>query len=239
MTNLIPASTLDESQRNFAGDYNAFVGRKFDRLTVLQFTGIKQFSSGQKHRYYECSCDCGLLAIVNQRALISGTTKSCGCLQKEETRKRCVTHGHSLGKSRSSTYRAWQNMWSRCTLPSSRSFPIYGGRGVSVCDRWKDFSKFLEDIGVKPSGQHSLDRFDVNGNYCPENCHWATATEQARNKRTTVFHEFRGKRITLPEICEIVGKTVSLVDSRLRRGWSLEDAVILSKGIGNRRGEPV
>lgn len=124
----------------------------------------------------ECVCDCGARTSVPLNAW--GRTESCGCLVVDRTREANTTHG--LSKSR--TYSTWISMWRRCTRPNVKAWPEYGGRGITVCDAWHDFATFLADMGLRPEGT-SLDRIDVNGNYEPGNCRWATASQQNSNQR--------------------------------------------------------
>lgn len=123
-----------------------------------------------------CVCDCGTRTSIAINDW--GRTESCGCLVLDRVREANTTHGFSG----TPTYRTWVGMWRRCTQPHVKAFPDYGGRGITVCDRWKDFAAFLADMGERPEGK-SLDRIDVNGNYEPENCRWATAAEQRANQR--------------------------------------------------------
>jgi hypothetical protein len=112
----------------------------------------------------------------------------------------------------------------RCQNPSAKGYENYGGRGISVCERWKDFTAFYEDMGDPPSGT-SIDRIDNNGNYEPSNCRWATVTEQARNRRTNKILSFRGKDKCIAEWAECLGLTVNAIRNRLRVGWSVEQTL--------------
>jgi hypothetical protein len=121
-------------------------------------------------------------------------------------------------------YRSWAAMRGRCNNPSNQDYASYGGRGISVCDRWNDFSNFLADLGPCPDG-FSLDRIDVNGDYLPGNCRWANAKTQARNKRTTRWIVINGQTKSLAEWSEISGTDYRAIQKRIRRGWSQSDAV--------------
>ena len=148
-------------------------GQKFGKLIAIEKTDRK---SSSRSIVWKCKCDCGKETFVSSSSLRSGNTQSCGCLKKELV----TIHG----QCQSSEYHSWDSMKARCYNPNYNQFKDYGGRGIEVCDRWKDsFENFLADMGSKPSSKHSIDRIDVNGNYEPGNCKWSTNQEQARNKR--------------------------------------------------------
>ena len=148
-------------------------GKKFGLLTVVQFERTPK----QGKIRWMCVCGCGNRKSILGQHLRSGKIISCGCLRKK------LNHGYS----RTKTYKAWQEAKSRCSNPKRGSFKDYGGRGITMCERWKsNFPSFLEDMGERPSG-FSLERKDVNGNYEPGNCRWIPKVEQGLNKRNSVF----------------------------------------------------
>lgn len=149
-------------------------GKVFVRLTV-----IERDTSRTRRTYWHCRCACGQFKSVAACELKAGKTKSCGCLDRQRKTTETVKHGFN----RTPTYVSWSAMWARCTNSKLKSYKNYGGRGIIVCERWKDFQNFLDDMGVRPEGK-SIDRFpDNNGNYEPSNCRWATAKEQRANQR--------------------------------------------------------
>lgn len=157
------------------------IGRRFDRLTV-----VAQAETVNSRTRWVCRCDCGAETVVIGALLTSKQTRSCGCLKREldKARKTRLVHGHARhGQPRSATYNSWIAMRVRCTDPTADSYADYGGRGITVCERWlNSFEAFLEDMGERPPGT-SIDRLDGSRGYEPGNCRWATAVEQNRNTR--------------------------------------------------------
>lgn len=144
---------------------------------------------------------------------------------------RGMTHGNTRhGSARrgkvTPTYRTWTSMIRRCTMPSQDSYPLYGGRGIIVCERWRTFENFLLDMGEKPSSRHSIDRLDRNGNYEPGNCRWAIEKEQQRNRSTNRLLTYKGQTLTVVEWSEITGIGSPAIRTRLdKHGWSVERAL--------------
>lgn len=144
-------------------------------------------------------------------------------------------HGHKPQNGGSPEYYTWNAMWSRCTNPSQESYPLYGGRGITVCDRWRKFDKFLEDIGLRPSNSHSLDRIDPDGDYCPGNVKWSTAAEQASNRRYCIRLTCNGQTLTIAAWAKRLGCSWGILKLRYKAGWDQER--IIRTPVDSRRGK--
>jgi len=155
--------------------------QRFGRLTVLGVSHKEQRPGGSRV-FWRCICDCGQDAVVVSDKLRSGHTSSCGCLGKDRCIETHTKHGHARLGNHSSLYIRWANMRQRCENPNHPRYPDWGGRGIRVCERWQSFENFLADMGDCPPG-HTLDRIDVNGNYEPGNCRYASHSEQRLNQR--------------------------------------------------------
>ncbi len=167
-----------------------------------------------------CRCDCGNAVTVTGSHLREGRVVSCGCYHAERQREVPRKHGMKGAPG----YDSWVDMRQRCTNPNSQDWPNYGGRGIRVCAAWDDFAQFIRDMGVPEPGR-SIERNDVNGDYEPGNCRWATKLEQARNTRRTRFITLDGETKPLTEWCEERGVPYWTAHARLRRGATAEAAL--------------
>lgn len=198
------------------------IGEKYGSYLVLS---EGQQNDATKRKMFLCRCDCGSEHLVSGTSLRTGRQPRCF---------ECAVTTHGLSKT--PMYRLYTGIKARCYSPSEPAFKHYGGRGIAMCDRWlNSFENFLADMGERPSKKHSIDRIDVNGDYCPENCRWATAREQNRNKRNNVFIEFNGERLCISDWGVRLGITPCVIGQRLARGLSAAEALDTTK---SRKREP-
>lgn len=193
-------------------------GHKVGSLTVLSRADV----SGLAH--WVCRCVCGSTKIVSGSRLRQGKTISCGCIARQRLRERNFKHGNAVPGKESREYSSWVSMRSRCKNKKDPYYHRYGGRGIVVCDRWDSFAAFLSDMGPRPEGC-TLDRIDPRGDYTPDNCAWATAKAQSRNKEGTRRLTILGETRPLLEWAERNGIPKSAVEKRLKYGWTPHDAV--------------
>lgn len=193
-------------------------GWQFGRLTVI---GRSSNGLNGKARWI-CRCDCGTEHTTTGDALHIGDTKSCGCLKRDMAGTVAKTHGYA----RTPTYQVWCNMKARCSNPTADRFPIYGGRGIRICERWLRFENFLADMGEKPA-RMTLDRKDSDGNYEPDNCRWADLKTQANNVRRNRLITYGGETLTMQQWAERTGIRSQKIRDRLDKlGWSIERALL-------------
>lgn len=191
-------------------------GKKYNRWTVLNFSKVKN-----KRGYWICQCDCGNIREVNTSALINGSSKSCGCLHNENV-KRTMN-----GLSKTKLYRNYSNIKQRCFNSKFPLYKNYGGRGIIMCDEWKnDFMSFYNwamSNGYKEN--LTIDRIDVNGNYEPNNCRWITMKEQYHNRTDNVYYIVNKNKKCLAELCEEYNMPYQTVRKRLERGENIINAL--------------
>lgn len=162
-----------------------------------------------------CICDCGKEITVRAGDAKSGNTSSCGCLRVENTTAMRTTHG----MTNSDEYKNWSDMKKRCSSKKSKRYARYGGRGISVCDRWaNDFMAFYEDMGPRPSKGHEIDRINNDGNYEPGNCRWATKSENMMNTGRAMIIDYKGERLPLKVVAALTGVQYGTLYYRFKRG---------------------
>ncbi len=190
-------------------------GKRFGKWTVIGDAPGR----GPTHPYVRCRCDCGTEKNINKGSLKRGHSNSCaGCRSYSHLRNRPVLHGHATGYTVSAEYSSWKAMKRRCYNKNNKKYKHYGGRGIKVCDQWlHSFSNFLADMGHKPTPKHSIERDEVNGNYEPSNCHWATIKEQSMNTTRTVSVTFKGHTKTLIQWAEDFGIKRPTLYARYKR----------------------
>lgn len=209
------------------------IGQRFGRLVVI---GLCDEWSKGGHRLVQIRCDCGTVKSMVRGGLINGRTKSCGCLRSETLSSIKTKHGHATRKHGASReYITLRAMLQRCYDSNQKSFANYGGRGITVCDRWRygengltGIECFVIDMGRRPSTKHSLDRLDNSSGYGPSNCQWATRKTQVRNRRSTKSIMWEGKQIALASLCERFGIPYSVVIQRIKKlGWKPKAALTI------------
>lgn len=191
--------------------FRDLTGDKFGRWTVLEKTQTKY-----REHFWMCICECGTKKEVIGGSLKTGRSRSCGCYSSELSTKH--------GMDGTPTYNTWCHMLSRCNNTKHKQYADYGGRGIYVCDRWKEFVSFYADMGEKPDGM-SLDRIDNDGPYEPVNCRWVTQKTQVRNRRISPRYEYEGETLSLAEFCERKNIPWRRVYERMRAGWDVAKAV--------------
>lgn len=189
-------------------------GQRFGRLVAIAY------DSGRHE--WRCRCDCGSETFVHVHALRSGKQVSCGCFRRSRP-----AHNRTHNRTLTTEYRTWRAMKRRCLNPNASQFAYYGGRGITICQRWIDsFEAFLADMGPKPSPKHTLDRHpDPNGPYEPGNCRWATQSEQVTNSRTALRLTHAGITDTAAGWGRRLGMKATVICGRLFHGWSVERAL--------------
>lgn len=194
------------------------IGKKFGLLTV-----VKESNKGEKGRksiLFLCECDCGNQKIVSKSGLNHGNNKSCGCIHK--------THGMRGTRF----YESWCNMKARCDKPQNKRYANYGGRGIKIDPRWREFKEFYKDMHEGYSDDLTLDRIDVDGDYCKENCRWSDLKTQANNTNRNHYIEYKGHRYTIAEAAEKFNIKYSALFYRLTKaGWSVEKAIETPVGV--------
>lgn len=191
-------------------------GQKFNRLTAIKYSHKQH----PRNHYWLYKCDCGEEKIIRKNHVSSNKTLSCGCYSQDRKDNMKLT-----AVTRTPIYHIWENIKYRCNSSKNSAYKDYGGRGIRICERWMKFENFLEDMKERPSLEHSVDRIDNNGDYEPSNCRWATNKEQSRNTRKNRNFTIDGVTHCVTDWAKEKGLSNFLVFLRLRRGWSIEEAL--------------
>ena len=200
---LFPENQMNSKIRNLTG-------QRFTRLLAIKLAGRTKGGDAK----WGCICDCGKIRNVISSNLVNGTTKSCGCYSRDMSKR--TIHG----LARTNKYKRWNSMKGRCYNKNNKDYKYYGARGIGVCTRWRNsFENFYADMGERPEGR-SLDRIDNDGDYSPENCRWATQTEQNNNRRDTVMCTLNGKTQSLHSWAKELGIKHITLYKRFKKGWS-------------------
>lgn len=194
-------------------------GQRFGKLTVLRRAVPPR---GSSEVWWTCRCDCGNIIDVKRRYLRNGDSKSCGCLRTKH------------GQYKTRLYRIWRHMHDRCDNTNDTRFKDYGGRGITVCREWDDFSSFMQwAMSHGYTDTLTIDRIDTNGNYEPNNCRWITMAEQQSNKRNNHLITSHGQTMTMAQWSRYTNIPVKTIHKRLSDGWTDDDAVSIA--IGGKR----
>lgn len=204
-----------------------WIGQKFGRLTVV---GFERKTGAGRGWNWIVKCDCGTTYAADPYAVKTGNTKSCGCLKNEIAGARLRKHRRKTTEYKR-LYEIFSGMKKRCYSESAPRYKDYGGRGISVCEEWMNsddgFDRFVDwALASGYSDELTIDRIDVDGNYSPENCCWLTRKQQNRNKRETLWVNYRGERVKLREICEEKRLPYGMIYNRIfNKGWDVEKAI--------------
>jgi hypothetical protein len=197
-------------------------GETFGFLTTLERIPAAKTKDGKAR--WICKCRCGKTREVDSYAMRKGLVTSCGCYYASLIGNRSRIHG----MARTRIYAVWKTMHSRCENPNAMGYKNWGGRGITVCERWKDFRNFLADMGPPPP-KLTLERKNNGGNYEPDNCYWATRAAQAINQRRTIFITHNGMKLALSQWAAVLGISHKLIWKRYNKGWSPQE--IFSKTL--------
>lgn len=193
------------------------IGTKIGRREVISVPFREQ--RGRDNSWFiRCRCSCGRESDVALGDILQNRCKGCVYCRRR-------THGHTAERQKTPEYKVWASMRARCRYPSMNIYPYYGGRGITVCEEWNDFTTFFRDMGPKPFPEAELDRIDTDGPYAPHNCRWVTKVENANNQRNNVWLEWQGRRQTIAQWAREVGLDQDLVNGRIRTGWAVERAL--------------
>lgn len=197
----------------------------FARLTTIQYAPSKN-----GHKMVKCVCECGKEVITRASALVSGNTKSCGCLNDEMCKAMAKSNTHLFVYDENGNtkpeYNTYRHLKARCYNPKNKKYKDYGARGIKVCDRWlESYANFISDMGPKPGPEYTLDRINVNGNYEPSNCQWAIPVVQSNNQRRNVFLELDGFKISQAQLAKLLSINAKSVEFHRKRGLTAQQII--------------
>lgn len=203
------------------GTYDtSLIGKKYNKLKIMEFAYFKKDSRGSNRKYWKCLCDCGNYCVVEQNHIKGGVTKSCGCLRFG--RITYFKHGENLTR----LHRTWVQMRRRCREKKYDQYNRYAKRGTKVCDEWQEYIPFRDwALANGYDDTLSIDRIDNDGDYTPENCRWADIKTQANNRSSNHLLTYKGVTKTTSQWAESSGLLLETLLERLKRGWSVEDAI--------------
>ncbi len=214
-----------EAQRSFGkSGHGPAPGDRYGGWAIMAYShaGLEGTAQRNQH-FFHCRCDCGHQQVVGWHTLRDGGSKQCvQCAGKQRQK-----HGGCRDYRNSPEYVSWLAMRQRCENPHNASYARYGARGIRVCERWQVFKNFLADMGPRPSRKHTIDRKNSDSGYFPENCQWSDPREQANNKSETVRLLWQGEMLTRAELARRAGIRPQVLYTRLRLGWTLEQAMTL------------
>ncbi len=194
------------------------IGAVFGMLTVVEMGATIISPNGKHVKTCRCRCECGMVKVIRAGHLKNGATISCGCHARAIASRRATLRNPTHRMSLRPVYAVYRSMLARCSNPKNKAWHLYGGRGITVCDRWKTFEQFLADMG-EPSAGMSLDRIDSNGNYEPSNCRWATMQTQQRNRRNNHLLTINGRSQPIAAWADEAGISATTLTKRIEAKW--------------------
>lgn len=220
---------VDMKEKKVKLNKSNLTGQRFGRYLVIEQAPSRRYRSATRACWL-CRCDCGKEQVVDATSLRLSKALSCGCDRAE---KHPITHGDSRRGNTTPEYIVWTQMRQRCVNSKAPNWKNYGGRGITICERWSSYENFLADMGRRPTPHHSLDRRDNDGPYAPENCRWATYQEQVNNQRRTVLIAFNGRIQPAADWGRELNLSASVITARVKLGWEPER--IFSTPVRTRR----
>lgn len=213
------------------GKYTDITGQRFNRLLVIKRAEDRIKNDGRHEIRWMCKCDCGNVIYTNYHSLVSGNTKSCGCLRKEVMTEKNTKHSCASRDNKDRLYGVWLGMKARCYNPNNVHYNIYGGKGIVVCDEWRNdyiaFKNWAYSNGYDENAdsyQCTIDRIDLSKGYYPDNCRWVNQKIQTNNMSINHIIEYKGEAHTLSQWADILNMSYKALEHRINRNWEIERA---------------